>query len=67
MKTFLNIQDLRNQFEYEFKSRYFYLDRQHSGEYRNPLTFQAWCAYKLCASLNGVIDPNFDIYSKEAQ
>lgn len=63
----LTIEELRSQFEYEYKSRYFYLERNSSGEYRNPLTFQAWGAYKLCASLNGVIDSKIDIYSKECR
>lgn len=64
MKT---LQELREQFEYEYLSRYFILERNSIGEYRNPLTFQAWGAYKLCALLNGVIDPSIDIYSKEAR
>lgn len=64
MKT---LQELREQFEYEFKSRYFSLERKASGEYQNARTFQAWCAYKLCALLNGVIPPDIDIYSDEAQ
>lgn len=68
MSKFLTIDELRSQFEYEYKSRYFYLDRLSPGnEYRNALTFQAWCAYKLCAKLNGVIDPRTDIYCSEAQ
>lgn len=64
MKT---ISELRQQFEYEYYKRLFYLERNSSGEYRNPLTFQAWGAYKLCALLNGVIDPGTDIFGEDAR
>jgi len=64
MKT---ISELRQQFEYEYYKRLFYLERNSSGEYRNPLIFQAWGAYKLCALLNGVIDPGTDIFGEDAR
>ncbi len=61
------IEQLRNQFEYQYYSKMFDLKRNHNtGQYLRPTTFQAWCAYKLCASLNGILPSEFDIFSKEA-
>ena len=64
----MTIDELRKQFEYEFKSRKFYLDRNtKTGEYKNSSTFQSWGAYKLCAILNGVIPKECNIYGEDAK
>lgn len=63
----MNIDELRKQFEQEFHRRHFCIDRNKYNEYRTPGTFQAWCAYKLCASLNGVLPKDYDIYSEDAK
>lgn len=67
-KEINNISKLRGQFEYEYTSKKFYLERNGvTGEYRNSSTFQAWGAYKLCAKLNGILPEGFDIYSDESK
>ena len=48
------------------KNRMFDLSKDSYGQYAKCTTFQAWCAYKLCASLNGVLEKDFDIISREA-
>jgi hypothetical protein len=64
----ITINELRKQFEYEFMSRMFSLERNaETGEYRSPHTFQAWGAYKLCAILNGVLPKNYNIYGEDAK
>ena len=64
----MNIKELRTQFETEYKSSMFYLDRDLvTGEYSKMTTFQAWCGYKVCASLNGILPKDFNIYGDDAK
>ena len=62
----MSIEELRSQFEHEYTRRNFILKRDSHGQYMKTTTFQAWCAYKLCAKLNGLLPEGFDIHSKAA-
>ena len=61
----MTLEELRLQFEREYKLMSFSVERHENGEYVFMSTFQAWGGYKVCAKVNKILDECVDILNEE--
>src|SRR4030042_4738303 len=61
----MTFEELRKQFEKNFRTLLFSLKRNKTGEYISMATFQAWGGYKICAKINGILNNDVDVFKDE--